>query len=381
MAKTKKTKETKETNVDESVDLGSVLASELNKLAKSQKVAYFLDDNDTPTNVKSWVSFGSDMLDIAVSNRAHGGAPVGRIVEITGLEGSGKSLLSAHLLAETQKKDGLAVLIDTEMAVSTEFLEAIGVDVSKLLYIQADSVEEVFEYIETIVTKVRETQRDKLVTIVIDSVAAASTKVELAADYDQAGYATQKAIIISKAMRKITNMIGRQEILLCFTNQLRTKMGASFGDLYTTSGGKALAFHASVRLRLKNMGQIKVGDRTIGMKTRVQVIKNRMGPPLRTSDFEMYFDRGIDNYGSWMTVLKENKLVEQKGSWYSVVNEETGEIHKFLAKNFATLMEEQPELREQLYLKIVESLILHYRTTNEDIVAEKEIDTSLVQTD
>lgn len=365
----------------ESIDLGSVLASELNKLAKSQKVAYFLDDSDTPTNVKSWVSFGSDMLDIAVSNRAHGGAPVGRIVEVTGLEGSGKSLLSAHLLADTQKKGGLAVLIDTENAVSTDFMEAIGIDVSKLLYIQADSVEEVFEYIETIVTKVRETDRDKLVTIVTDSVAAASTKVELAADYDQAGYATQKAIIISKAMRKVTNMIGRQEILLVFTNQLRAKMNASFGDMYTTSGGKALAFHASVRLRLKNMGQIKVAERTVGMKTRVQVIKNRMGPPLRTSDFEMYFDRGVDNYGSWILVLKENKLIKQGGSWYTVVNETTGEEHKFLAKHFPKLMEDEPVLREQLYNSIVDATILSYKTNTIVDDEDKVIDTSLVQTD
>ncbi len=139
---------------------------------------------------------------------------------------SGKSLVAAHLLADTQRQGGVAVLIDTEMAVSREYLDAIGVDVSKLLYVQADSVEDVFEYIETIIEKVRTSSKDKLVTIVVDSVAAVSTKKELAADYDKDGYATDKAIIISKAMRKITNMIGREKITLVFTNQLRQKMNA-----------------------------------------------------------------------------------------------------------------------------------------------------------
>ena len=229
------------------MDLADILAGELNKQSKDQKVAFFLDDDTAPTNVEGWVSTGCAMLDVAISNRPYGGLPVGRITEVTGLEQSGKSLLSAHLLAETQKQGGVAVLIDTETAVSREFLEAIGVDVSKLLYVTADSVEQIFDFTETIIEKVRETSKDRIVTIVVDSVAAASTKTELAADYGKDGYATDKAIIISKAMRKITNMIGRQKITLVFTNQLRHKMNAMpFGDPWTTSGGKALAFHASL---------------------------------------------------------------------------------------------------------------------------------------
>jgi len=351
----------KKKNDDKEINLADILATELNKQSKSQKVAYFLNENDSPTNVEDWISFGCATLDIAVSNRAHGGSPVGRIVEITGLEQSGKSLLSAHLLASTQQQGGIGVLIDTETAVSRDFLEAIGVDVSKLLYVSADSVEEIFEYIETIIGKVRETSRDKLVTIVVDSVAAASTKTEIAADYGKDGYATDKAIIISKAMRKITNMIGRQKISLIFTNQLRAKMNAMFGDPWTTSGGKALAFHASVRLRLKNMGQIKVGDRTVGMKVRCQVIKNRMGPPLRAADFEIYFDRGVDNYGSWLTVMKDHNIVKQGGAWYTYVDETTGEEFKFQSKDFPDLMNNNPELQEQIYLKICEATILAYK--------------------
>jgi len=362
MAKAKK----KDVSSDENFDLADILATELNKQAKSQKVAFFLDADDTPTNVEDWISFGCAPLDIAVSNRAHGGAPVGRIVEITGLEQSGKSLLSAHLLAETQHKNGVAVMIDTETAVSREFLEAIGVDVSKLLYVSADSVEQIFEMIETIIEKVRVTSRDKLVTIVVDSVAAASTKVELEGDYDQSGYATQKAIIISKAMRKITNLIGRQKILCVFTNQLRAKMNAMFGDPWTTSGGKALAFHASVRLRLKNMGQIKSSDRVVGMKVRCQVIKNRMGPPLRSADFEIYFDRGIDNFGAWLSVMKDSKMVTQGGAWYTYIDTETGEEFKFQSKDFKKLMEDNLELQEQIYLRMCEATILQYKANSYD---------------
>lgn len=354
------------------LDLADILADELNKYSKDQKVAFFLDGDEAPTNVDGWVSTGCAMLDVAISNRPYGGLPVGRIVEVTGLEQSGKSLLSAHLLAETQKLGGVAVLIDTETAVSREFLEAIGVDVSKLLYVSADSVEQIFDFTETIIEKVRQTDKNKLVTIVTDSVAAASTKTELAADYGKDGYATDKAIIISKAMRKITNMIGRQKILLVYTNQLRQKLNAMpFGDPWTTSGGKALAFHASVRLRLKGMGQIKVKtsgqDKIVGMKVRAQVVKNRMGPPLRCADFDIFFDRGIDNYGSWLGVMKDNKLVKQAGAWYSYVDTETGEEVKFQSKDFIEMMETRDDLREQIYKKICEETILQYKSDTLDI--------------
>ena len=361
------------------MDLAAELASELNKTNKDQKVAFFLGEDDAPTNVDGWISTGCAMLDVAISNRPYGGLPVGRITEVTGLEQSGKSLVSAHLLAETQKQGGVAVLIDTETAVSREFLEAIGVDVAKLLYVSADSVEQIFEFTETIIEKVRTTQKDKLVTIVVDSVAAASTKNELAADYGKDGYATDKAIIISKAMRKITNLIGRQKITLVFTNQLRQKMNAMFGDPWTTSGGKALAFHASVRLRLKNMGQIKQKvngtDKTIGMKVRCQVIKNRMGPPLRSADFEIFFDRGIDNFGSWLSVMKENKLLKQAGAWYTYIDTDTGEEIKFQSKDFIDMMETKDELKEQIYKKICEETILQYKSDSKDIEAH-ELDTA-----
>ena len=355
-------------------DLAQQIADNLNKKYKDQKVAFFLDDDseDAPTNITGWVSSGATMLDVAVSNRPFGGFPIGRITEITGLEQSGKSLLSAHVLAETQKQGGVAVLIDTETAVSREFFDAIGVDVSKLLYITADTVEDIFETIDTIIEQVRKGDKDKLVTIVVDSVAAASTKRELEADYDKDGYATDKAIIISKAMRKITNVIGRQKITLVFTNQLRQKMNAmAFSDPWTTSGGKAIAFHASVRLRLASTGKIKAKDdkgneRIVGIKVRANVIKNRLGPPLRSADFDIFFDRGIDNYGAWLGAMKDYNFVKQGGAWYTYVDTETGEEFKFQAKELQEMLENNPSVKEQIYKRICEFTILQYKKDSLD---------------
>ena len=352
-------------------ELAQVIADSLNKLNKdSDQIAYFLDGKeDTPTDFSDFISTGATMLDIAISNRPHGGIAVGRITELTGLEGSGKSLVGAQLIANSQKRGGVAVLIDTETAVNREFLEAIGVDISKLLYVSVDTVEGIFEACETIIEKIRTSDKNRLVTIVVDSVAAASTKKELEADYDKDGYATDKAIIISKAMRKITNMIGRQNICLVFTNQLRQKMNAmAFSDPWTTSGGKALAFHASVRLRLKSMGQLKVGDRIVGIKVRAQVVKNRLGPPLRHADFSIFFDRGIDNYGSWLGVMKDNKIVKQAGAWYEYIDTDTGEVIKFQSKDFAEILKNE-DLKDQIYRKICEVTILQYKSS-----ASEEVD-------
>ena len=252
-------------------------------------------------------------------------------------------------MANTQKKGGLAVYIDTENAVSREFLEAIGLDLEKMLYVPLDNIEDIFEAIESIIESVRKSNKDRLVTIVVDSVMGASTKIEQAADYGKDGWATSKAIILSKGMRKITNMIGRERICLLFTNQLRSRLGVAFGDPWTTSGGKAIPFHSSVRLRLKSVGQIKVKkdgiDQTIGIKTRCQVIKNRMGPPLKTIDYDIYFESGIDNYGGWLNVMKDHKLVGQAGAWYSYTNKETGEVIKFLSKDFEKKLEDDAEIK------------------------------------
>ena len=367
--------------MSEKDELAGVIADELNKQFKHQKVAYFLEEDDNPTDITDFISTGSTMLDLAISNRPNGGIGVGKITELNGLEGSGKSLIGSHLLASTQKKDGIAVYIDTESAVSQEFLRAIGVDTTKMLYVHLETVEEIFDTIETIVTKIRESNKDKLVTILVDSLAAASTKVEMDADFDKDGWATAKAIIISKAMRKITQMIARQKVALVFTNQLRQKLGVMFGDPWTTSGGKALPFHSSTRVRFKNTGQIKDGSKnTIGIKIKGQIIKNRLGPPMRTAEFPLYFDTGIDDYGSWLTVMKEHKIVKQGGSWYTLqqVDVDTGEVleeHKFQSKDFEKLINDNPELKQYCYERICDACILKYDSKElgiDDVVETEE---------
>ena len=352
--------------MSEKDNLAGIIADELNKQFKHQKVAYFLEEGGNPTDVTGWISTGSTMLDLAISNRPNGGVAVGKITELNGLEGSGKSLIGSHLLASTQKQDGIAVYIDTESAVSQEYLRAIGVDTSKMLYVHLETCEEIFDTIETIVTKIRESDKDKLVTILVDSLAAASTKQEMDTDFDKDGWATAKAIIISKAMRKVTQMIARQKVALVFTNQLRQKLGVMFGDPWTTSGGKALPFHSSTRVRFKNAAQNKDGNKTtIGIKIKGQVIKNRLGPPMRTVEFPLYFDTGIDDFGSWLTVMKEHKLLKSGGAWYTLQHcyTETGELikeYKFLSKDFENLMLENSELKEYCYGLICEACILKY---------------------
>ena len=364
--------------------LGESIREGLNKKFKNTnyKVAYFLDgDTDSPSEVGGWVGTGSSMLDLAISNRKNGGFPVGRITEITGLEASGKSLLAAHALADTQKQGGLAVYIDTENAVSREFLQAIGLDLEKMLYVPLDAIEDIFEAIESIIESVRKSNKDRLVTIVVDSVMGASTKIEQAADYDKDGWATSKAIILSKGMRKITNLIGRQRIALLFTNQLRSRLGVAFGDPWTTSGGKAIPFHSSVRLRLKSVGQIKVKkdgvDQTVGIKTRCQVIKNRMGPPLKTIDYDIYFESGIDNFGGWLNVMKQHKLVSTAGAWYTYTKADGKEV-KFLSKDFQGKLEADPELKDEIYKAICNAYILTYKPGDNIGIDDVEIEEDFV---
>jgi recombination protein RecA len=207
--------------------LAEILANSLNKLIPEDKVAFFLDGSEsTPTDLDDFVSTGATMLDLAISNRPHGGLPVGRIVEITGLEGSGKSLICAHVLANIQKLGGVGVLIDTESAVNEEFYSAVGVDWSKLVYVNTEAIEDVFEIISEVIIKVRESSKDRPVVIVFDSIAGSSTRSELEGTYAKEGYATDKSIILSRALRKMTGLLAKQRVLVILTNQLRMKMNA-----------------------------------------------------------------------------------------------------------------------------------------------------------
>lgn len=358
---------------DDSLDLAEVVIKNVNESSKSKiPIATYLNNPDAAVHIKDWIPTGCDILDLAVSNRKNGGLPVGRVVEIFGLEGSGKSLLCAYVLAETQKKGGIAVLIDTEAATSKDFFSTLGVDVDKLIIMELNVLEEIYEATERVIESVRKSQKDVPVTIVIDSLAGASTKMEMEATYDRQGYATGKALINSTAMRKITNLIAKEKILLIGTNQVRANMNAmGFGaEAWTTSGGKAWPFHASVRIKLKLIGKENSGDEIqgsdkTGRKVEAEIVKNRVGPPLRKVKFNIYFDRGIDNYESWLFALKEMGVVTTGGAWYTYkhTDPETGEEReaKFLKRDFDDLLASDPSLREHMYNAICDTYIMEYK--------------------
>jgi len=246
-------------------------------------------------------------------------------------------------------------------------MTSIGVDTSKMLYVPLETIEDIFEAIENIIEKVRVSDKDRLVTIVVDSIAGATTKTELAADFDKDGYATAKAIIISKAMRKITNMIGRERICLVFTNQLRTKLNApAFSDPYTTPGGKAIPFHSSVRLRLTTVGSLTEETHgkkiEIGKKVKVKVFKNKMGPPNRECEIHVSYNSGIDTYSDWLRPMKDYGIATLSGAWYSWVNKQTGELIKFQSKDFVEKIMNNPVNKEALYDEIADKVIMIYRT-------------------
>jgi predicted heme/steroid binding protein len=191
------------------------------------------------------------------------------------------------------------------------------------------------------------------------------------ADYEKDGWATTKAILMSKAMRKITNIIAKQRVLFLCASQLREKMGVMFGDKYTTSGGKALGFHASCRVRLKGVGKLKSGsgktEQIIGVQTEAQVIKNRMGPPFKKATFDIYFNSGINDYGSWLAVLKDYGAIKGSGAYYTIVNEDTGEEIRFMSKDWRGMLEEAADFRDYCYRKLCNIYIMKYKDSDLNI--------------
>ena len=359
----------------EAGDVLSTISEEFNKKNKDGMQAISLDMEDSAL-IPDWISTGSTILDLAISNRKNGGLPVGRFVELTGLEGTGKSLMAAHIVAATQKKGGVALMLDTENSAAPDFWRSVGVNLApnRLRYIHVETVEDIFTTIEYFVANIRKTSKDVLFTIIVDSVAAASTKAELESEHGKTGYATDKSIIISKAMRKITNMMGKQKVLVVFTNQLRQNLKAmAFGDQWVVSGGKALAYHCSARIRLNSMTKLKNGDDVIGVKCKADVKKTRFGPGHRKAEFDIYYDSGIADYAGWLDVLKKKGLVTQSGAYYTY-KQVVGEPIKMQSKEFITLMKTNNELRDEVYDAICKEWIMLYKEPNsvivDDVVAD-----------
>ncbi len=357
-------------------ELASAICDAINKKFKDGQVAFMMGQEETPTDLSDFISTSSSILDVAISNRANGGIACGRITELTGLEGSGKSLVAAHMMANVQKDGGVAVLIDTENAFNEDFFRSVGLDMAKMTYAPVSTVEDIFTTIETIVTKVRETENNtKKVIIVVDSVTGAPTQKEVEGDYEQAGYGTEKAKFLSFAVKKVLSLIAKQKIALVFTNQLRQKLNApAFSDPYTTSGGLAIRFYASTRIRLSVIGKIQNAKKdVIGVTVKAVVIKNRLGPPFRTAEFNVYFDRGIDDLDSWLKFCKDRDILTTGGAYFTYTTL-AGEAHKMQSKDWKPFLAANPDLKEEIYNRMIETIIMSYSSaglTPEDVQLEE----------
>lgn len=346
-------------------DLASFIKDSLNNAQKDKgKVAHFLDEQEDPSAITDWISTGSTLLDLAISNRPGGGLPVGRVVEITGLEHSGKSLMCAHICADTQKRGGVAVYLDTESAASPEFWKSFGVQLENLVYVRPVTIEEVFEYVEGVIAKVRASNKDRLVTIIVDSIAGVTTEKELESEHGVDGYNTAKSLIIGKAMRRITDVLSKQRILLVFTNQLRMNMKAmAFSDPYCTPGGKAIPYAASVRLRLSSVKKLTGSEKEIvGVLCKAKVMKNRMGPPFREAIFDIRFDSGIQDRKSWLDFMKKHKLATNAGGRYNI-KLPSGDL-KLTTNEFTDKLNEDVAFKDEVYKLICDSQIMLYRDSN-----------------
>jgi len=287
------------------------------------------------------ISSGSVSLDVALGV---GGYPRGRIVEIFGPESSGKTTLTLHAIAQCQKAGGVAAFIDAEHALDTTYARKLGVNLDDLLVSQPDHGEQALEIADTLV------RSGAVDLVVVDSVAALVPKAEIEGEMGDSHVGLQ-ARLMSQALRKLTATVHRSNTILFFINQIRMKIGVMFGSPETTTGGNALKFYSSVRLDIRRVGTIKVGEDAVGNRTRVKVVKNKMAPPFQSCEFDIMFGKGISLSGDVLDLGVDAKLVEKSGAWYSYQNERIGQGRD----NARTFLEEHPSMLSDLYRKVLQA--------------------------
>ncbi len=285
---------------------------------------------------------GSLSLDMALGV---GGVPRGRVVEIFGPESGGKTTLSLHIVAEAQKKNGLAAFIDAEHALDVSYARKIGVSTDDLLISQPDSGEQALEIAETLV------RSGALDVLVVDSVAALVPRSELEGDMGDAQMGLQ-ARLMSQALRKLTASISKSKTTVIFINQLRMKIGMFMGNPETTTGGNALKFYSSIRLDIRKITTIKQGESIIGNRTRVRVVKNKLAPPFREAEFDIIFGEGISREGDILDLGAEQGVIEKSGAWYSYKGDRLGQGRE----NTKHHLRENPDLTNRLEAEIRDKL-------------------------
>ena len=272
---------------------------------------------------------GSLELDIALGV---GGIPRGRVVEIYGPESSGKTTLTLHIIAESQKNGGIAAFVDAEHALDPIYAKKLGVNTDDLLVSQPDTGEEALEIVEALV------RSGAVDIIVVDSVAALVPKAEIDGDMGDAHMGLQ-ARLMSQALRKLTGVISKSKTAVIFINQIRYKIGVMFGSPETTTGGNALKFYASVRLDIRKIETLKSGEDAVGNRTRVKVVKNKVAPPFRQAEFDIMFDGGISRSGGILDMGVKYDIIKKAGTWYSYADERIGQgrenVKKYLDENTA----------------------------------------------
>ena len=306
-----------------------------------------LGDSAANVNVET-VPTGCLSLDLALGL---GGVPKGRIIEIYGPESSGKTTVALHMIAEVQKRGGIAGFVDAEHALDPVYAKNIGVDIDELYISQPDSGDQALEITETMV------RSGAIDIIVVDSVAALVPRQEIEGDMGDSHVGLQ-ARLMSQALRKLTPVISKSNCIVIFINQLREKVGVMFGNPETTTGGRALKFYASVRMDVRRIETLKQGGEMVGNRTRIKVVKNKIAPPFKEAEFDIMFGKGISKEGDILDLATSINAVNKSGAWYAYNGDKIGQGRE----NAKTYLREHPEIMEELEKKVRD----HYKPKEEE---------------